>query len=166
MDDILEEAKEHLKGFGHPREESQMLDSLIEKAGVQTHDLLKWVFAEHKGYVETRARAGLDILKANPTEGWLILEHLVSSDDPDDRDTALMVLEKSGDPHAAELARPLLEDSYPYLQLDAASFLRETFRAETITMLRKLLKHEKEWVRDAARKLLVEMNEDTKEEYD
>lgn len=160
MSDLLQEVKERLRGgFKRSEEEWQVLFGLLAEAGSQTDAILRWVFGEHKGYVETRARAGIEFLRNNRKEGWSVLGYLITSSDPDDRDTALAVLQKSGSSRAFEMARPMLKDSWPYLQLDAAEFLKGVFPSDVIAVLRELLNHEDQWVRDAARKQLFEMGE-------
>jgi hypothetical protein len=158
MSDLLEEAKQLLEReprFGE--NQWQMLAKLLKKAGDQANDILKWVFTEHAGYTAIRAQAGIEFLRRNPVEGWLFLERLIMSNDPDDRDTALTVLAMSDDPRAPELAKPLLRDNWPYLRLDAAGFLKEVYPAEVATALANLLDHQDEWVRNEARKRLTQM---------
>lgn len=160
MSDILEEVKKRLLcDFGNPEHEWQALLNLLERAGTHTSAVLRWIFAEYKGYTKTRARAGLEFVKGNPIEGWLILEHLIASDDPDDRDTALTVLVMSGDSRAPQLAKALLKDTWPYLQFDAADFLKEIYPTEVNAALQSLLHHDEEWVRDEARRRLAKMGE-------
>lgn len=158
MKAILDELRNVLKrDFGHPDFEWQAVTDMLEKAGKDVDIVLGAVFAEHGGYTETRARAGLAFLRNNRIEGWKILESLVVSADPDDRGTAMAVLRASGDPNAVNLAKVILNDPWPYLRLDAAEFLKETFPDETTVSLQGLLNHAEEWVREEARCLLINM---------
>ncbi len=159
MNNHLEEAKQLLKQEPRLDEDQwQVLEKLLMRAGDQTDSILRWVFADHTGYTEVRVRAGLEFFKRNPAEGWSILEYLVTSDDADNRDTALGVLVASEDPRAPQLARSLLTDPWPYLQFDAANFLEKIYRADVVAALQALLKSsEEEWIRDEAQKRLIRM---------
>ncbi len=159
MNNFLEEAKQLLKQEPRLDEDQwQMLNKLLMGAGDQTDSVLRWVFADHAGYTEVRVRAGLEFFRRNPAEGWSILEYLVTSDDADNRDTALGVLVASEDPRAPQLARSLLTDPWPYLQFDAADFLEKIYRVDVIATLQVLLKsNEDEWIRDEAQKRLIRM---------
>ncbi len=164
MSASLKDIEEQLqRDRGSPEAEWDVINTLLKQSESEADTILKWVFAQYKGYTETRARAGFQFLQNNPAEGWHILERLVSSSDPDDRDTALAVLAALHDINAAQLAKPLLNDPTPYLQLDAAEFLWEFFPSEVNACLEKLIEHEVSWVSCAARELLPKLKrkEDT-----
>lgn len=132
---------------------------VLEQSPTQAAALFEWAFAKYKeGYTDTRVQAGRQVLKDNPQRGWLILEQLIVSDNPDDRDTALTLLAESGDPRAYPLVKPLLQDPWPYLQLDAAGFLKDIYSDEVVIALQNLLDHGSVWVGEAAQLLLQEMN--------
>lgn len=149
------------RDWGSPEAEWDVINTLLKQSESEADTILRWVFAQYKGYTDTRARAGFQFLQNNPTEGQHILEHLVSSSDPDDRDTALAVLVALHDINAARLAKSLLHDPTPYLQLDAAEFLWEFFPTEVNACLEKLIEHEVSWVSNAARELLLKRKENT-----
>ena len=89
----------------------------------------------------------------------MIIEKLIRSDDPDDRDTASEILQEINTPRSYELMRLLLKDDYPYLQLDACDFLIEKYPVEVEKTLQKLSNHENENVREAANKRLQKIND-------
>ena len=82
-----------------PGNESDIVDELLENPPDKVDVTLEWIFSAHKGYVEPRARAGQRFLERNPEQGWFILEQLMRSSDPDDRDVAVTVLERAGFTH-------------------------------------------------------------------
>jgi hypothetical protein len=132
--------------LGVPGNESDIVDELLISPPDKVDPILEWIFSAHKGYVEPRAQAGQRFLERNPKQGWLILERLMRSSDPDDRDVAITVLERAGDKNKFYLAKPLLEDPYPYLQFEGVELLANTFPAEVKAVLQSLLSHEQEWV--------------------
>jgi hypothetical protein len=151
---------------GLPDNELDIIEELLENPPNEVDTILEWIFTEHKGYIEPRARAGLKFLEKNPTQGWLILERLINSSDPDNRDTALTVLGKVSNTDKYYLAKPLLKDPYPYLQFDAVELLLGIYPEEAKSVLWQLANHETEaWVRENSRKLLLEMNEDIEAGY-
>jgi HEAT repeat protein len=87
---------------------------------------------------------------------------LVSSPNPDDRDTALAIIEVLGDDDAVRMA-VLLDDKWTYIRLEAATVLRRFYPNEVARCLRHLLQEEAKSVRETASKLLVEMGEDSRE---
>ncbi len=147
--------------LGSPEAEWDVINTLLKQSESEADTILKWVFEQYKGYTDTRARAGFQFLKNNPAEGQRIIERLVSSSDPDDRDTALAVLVALNDINAAQMAKPLLSDPNPYLQLDAAELLWNLFPSEVRACLEKLIEHKVSWVSSAARELLLKMKKDT-----
>ncbi len=159
MDNIFEAVKEELKRDEGFPETWQTLSALVDKAGPQIELILKWIFTEYKGYTYTRARAGIRYYTNAPSDAWPVIEQLVLSSDPDDRDTALEVLKMSGDPRALDLAKLLLKDPYPYLQLDAADYLRALYPDEVAVVLRDLLNHKDKRTRETAKNLLISMGE-------
>jgi len=138
--------------------EQDMLDSLLEKSGIQRMELLKWVMKDKKvGFVAARRRAGLEFVKNSPDEGWEILELLIQSENPDDRETACEILEELNDPRSPNLVKNLLNDEYPSLQFDACDFLSEIFPQEVKVTLQRLTSHKSNIVRAAAEKRLNQM---------
>lgn len=108
---------------------------------------MQWVFEYHTGYTDVRAWAGLAFAKRYPEAGHVILEKLIGRDNPDNRDTALAVLVQLQNPARYELAKPLLQDSWPYLRLEAVDMLKEIYPAETRQALQELQNHPESWVR-------------------
>lgn len=145
------------RDLGSPDAEWKQIELFLNRHKSEADILLKWIFAEYKGYVDTRVRAGSQFLQHNLIEGRRILERLIASPDPDDRDTALSVLASLGDSYAAQQAIPLLRDPNPYLQLDAAEFLWKHFPSEVKVCLEGLIEHEASWIRSAAQQLLAKM---------
>ena len=144
---------------GTPQAEWTILREAIRHTPGASDAILKWVFADHKGYVESRAQAGLEYFQVNPREGWSILERLVNSNEPDDRETALAVAIGLDLERSTQLVKHLLHDAYPYLQLEAAKYLAVAFPVEVRACLYKLLVDQPRWVGEAAKKLLLEMGE-------
>ncbi len=87
-----------------------------------------------------------------------MVEELVKSEDPDDRDTALTLLTQNPTTYSYQLARPLLSDPWPYLRLEAVEFLKRVYPLEARQGLLELVHHNEEWVRKAARKALENLN--------
>jgi HEAT repeat protein len=161
MNSILEQAQQLLhKDYGSPDATWSVIDRLLEEATDQRQTLMEWIFTQHQGYVDVRVRAGREVLSDNPEQGWHILEQLLGSQDPDDRDTALTLLSESHDRRAEMLVKPMLNDPWPYLVLNAAEFLKNIYPSEVVATLHKLLQHEQEWVRHQAYSLLDELEID------
>lgn len=161
---IFEEYKQKIETapvLGVPGNAADMVAELIANPSDKVDAILEWIFSEHKGYVEPRAKAGLRFLERNSEQGWLILEQLMQSSDPDDRDVAITVLERAGDQNNFYLAKPILEDPYPYLQFDAIDLLTNHFPSKVRSVLQSLLAHEQAWVRENAQKRLSKMNENS-----
>lgn len=140
---------------GSPRAEWTAVEELLVQFPMEREAITQWLFEHHRGYVDTRVRAGLELMKHQPTDGWRILEHLISSKDPDDRDTALAVLEIQDHKDAARMAFPLLDDEWPYIKLEAAAFIGRFFPHEAHECLTRLLYHESVSVRERAQSLLT-----------
>ena len=145
---------------GSPTAEWEVVEELFRQFPAERESVTRWLFEQHNGYIDTRTRSGLEFIERNPSEGWSILEQLVSSGDPDDRDTALAVLETLGNDDAARLALPLLGDEWTYIKLEAATFVRRFYLAEATKCLKDLLLNKSPSVREEARKLLAEMEKD------
>jgi hypothetical protein len=165
MTDSLAEYKNRMQtapDVGLPDNECDIVDDLLAQPPGEFDAILKWIFAEHKGYVEPRVRAGLRFLERNPAEGLTVIEQLIGSSDPDDRDTAITVLERYGQINVFHLAKPLLNDPYPYLQFEAVALLRNIYAEEVNSTLKELAEHRTEkWVRESAQKQLNGMSEST-----
>ncbi len=58
---------------------------------------------------------------------------------------------------STQLVKHLLNDAYPYLQLEAAKYLAVAFPVEVRDCLYKLLADQSKWVGEAAKKLLLDM---------
>jgi hypothetical protein len=160
MNNFLEKAQIELsRRFYHAGEEQDVLEELLKTSGNNRLALLKWEMKDHvRGFVDARKQAGLEFVKLSSKEGWEILEQLISSDNPDDRDTAGSIFEGLNDSRSYPLMKPLLDDKYPSLQLDACDFLKDEYPKEVKETLNKLLLDEREPVREAAKKRLQELN--------
>jgi hypothetical protein len=160
MDNFLEIAKKRLgQRFVNEIEEQDTLVELISSSGKYRLELLRWVMKEKKvGFIEIRKLSGLEFVKEAPEEGWKILEELIKSTNPDDRDTANEVLQELNDPKSYNLVKTLLNDEYASLQFDACDFLMKIFPEEVVRTLKGLLLHESERVREAAEKKLEMMD--------
>ena len=99
----------------------------------------------------------MELSKESPLQGWDILENLLKSDDPDDRDTALVIFQEINDPRAYSLVKPLLYDQYPYLRYEACEFLEDVYPDEVVTALKDMLHNPDERVRLTAEKMLAKM---------
>jgi hypothetical protein len=153
----LEDAKRKLTStkYRDAGEQEDDLMRLLEDMGEHQTDLLRWEFAEHQiGFVDPRKQAGLIYFSQYPDETWSILEKLIGSKDPDDRDTACEVLMEIGGERVNQLIKLLLKDPYPYLQFDACDYLKDIFLADVVETLQQLLKHENEKVRKQAQSKL------------
>jgi len=147
---------------GLPGNEWDVVNDLLAHPPDDLDAILKWIFTEHVGYVEPRARAGLRFVERNPTEGLVVIEQLISSSNSDDRDTAIAILERYGQSSVFHLARPLLQDPYPYLRFDAVELLRDIYPEEVKATLREMAEYKAEnWVRELAQNKLREMGENT-----
>ncbi len=156
MSNFAEELIEQLQlDPGSPEAEWSLVEQLLSQSPSEASAILEYIFAQHQGYVDTRTRAGLRVLQHSPEIGWSILDQLVVSGDPDDRETALSVVSTLQDPHAIELAICLLDDPYPHLRLDAAEFLIPYVPDIVKTGVSGLLDNQEEWVRQRAGRLLI-----------
>jgi hypothetical protein len=142
--------------YRHAGEEQDQFEVLLESAGSFRSEFLRWVFEKYAGFVDTRKQAGLCYFQENRDEALSIIQKLIHSEDPDDRDTANEVLQQIKIPQSYGLVKILLDDKYPYLQFDACEFLREKYPADVKKTLLKLLNHEIINVRETANKLLQE----------
>ncbi len=159
--DFREELKRLLRDnpdYGLAENEWAAVLKLLQSAPEEKEIVLRWILAEYAGFVETRANAGRELLRINQQLAWRTLESLTLSRDPDDRDTALALLGQSGHPKANELLKPLLEDDYPYIQLDAIDQLQETYPAEARAALLKLAHHDIQAIKEAAAQRLNRLN--------
>lgn len=155
---ILDKAKELLKiDPGDANNEWEIVTQLIVEAPAQSRILLEWLFETHAGYVDTRVKAGREILAIDSGNGWKTLEKLINSSDPDDRDTALTLLIETHDARSTVWAKELLHDRYPYLSLEAAEFLLQTYPDEVEDALSILVSNEQQWVREEAERLLLKL---------
>lgn len=162
MSDILRDIETTLAyDRGSPAAEWEVVEGLLSSFATQREAITRWLFEKYNGYVDTRTRAGLEFIDHSPTEGRSILKRLVSSPNPDDRDTALAVIEVLGDDDVVRMAVPLLDDKWIYIRLEAATVLRRFYPNEVARCLRRLLQEEAESVRETALKLLVDMGEDS-----
>lgn len=142
---------------GSPSAEWEVVEELLFQFPMEREAIMQWLFEHYRGYVDTRTRAGLEFIKCQPTDGWRTLEHLISSKDSDDRDTALAVLETQNHENAAHMALPLLDDEWPYIELEAAAFIGKFYPNEAYQCLTRLLRHQSVSVREKAQGLLAAM---------
>ena len=146
------------KDFLSPSHEWEYLESLIQKSRLERLSLLHWVFEESPAYWETRAQAGMILLRENESETWQILKKLVASADPDDNGTALTLFESTGDPRGVELAQDWLNDGvHPATQIEAIDFLKDNFPDKVWERLQVLSNREDPDIRNTARKLAEEL---------
>ncbi len=143
---------------GSSAAEWQLVENLLAEYPVERDTILRWVYAELPGYVWTRMQAGELFIADFPEEGWQIVERLIQSEDPDDRDTALSLLVKFDDPRGPMLTRSMLHDPWPYLQFDAIEYLKNVYPTEAREALLSLLQHEDLQVRKQASMILNEFN--------
>jgi HEAT repeat protein len=153
-DSSIEAVRQVLLSNLYPADQWQTIESLLAPDHSARRNILGWLLTNHEGYVEVRVRAGTELLTENPKEAWRIIEDLVKSDDPDDRDTALTLLSQNPSQAGYELARPLLKDPWPYLRLEAVEYLKHVYANEVRQVLSELEQHSEEWVRKAARSSL------------
>ena len=159
VEDALVKAQELLKvDCGSPDAEWQKIEHLLNGNPDERNRLLEWLFRSYKGYTGTRARAGCEVMSTHPSTAWTILEMLIHSADPDDRDTALTVLIESTETRSQLLAKKILDDPYPYLRLEAAEYLKSVFPTEVAQSLQVLLTHEQQWIRAEATTLMSELD--------
>ncbi len=162
MNNTLEQVEARLAyDSGSPITDWEIVEELFTEFPLDREMIARWLFEQHNGYVDTRTRAGLEFMRSYPDEGWRILERLLVSTDPDDRDTALAVLEALDSNEAACLALALLDDEFPYIALEAAAFVQRFQPAATADGLTRLLKSESSSVREQARKLLAATRPDS-----
>ncbi len=158
MGNAVEDAKALLQvDHGRPSTEWHLLEELLESAGPQADDVKRWVFAESPGFVETRVRIGLEYLREHPSDGQNILRELVTSSNPDHRDTAMTILRELREIPGEDVGRALLQDPWPYLRFEAIDMFKDYLPSESIAALKELLSHNETWVRDRARSILADM---------
>ncbi len=136
----------------------QLVENILAEYPAERDTILRWVYAELPGYVWTRMQAGEFFIADFPEEGWQIVERLIQSEDPDDRDTALSLLVKLNDPRGPMLARSMLRDPWPYMQFDAIEYLKNVYPTEAREALLSLLQHEDLRVRKQASSILNEFS--------
>lgn len=158
MGEVTDELREQLlatpdDGLGN-REWTTLLRVLNQHPDEAT-DIYTWMLSNHKGYIEPRVRAGQALHKIDPGRLRSALEVLIQSSDPDDRDTAVLLLIEFRDLQIYALAKPLLRDQYPYLQFEAIELLKDVYPNDVLATLRELLTHEGKWAREEAQKLLT-----------
>ncbi len=162
MRDILLQVQDRLVyDRGSPAAEWEVVEELLSQFPTERNLILRWLLEEHNGYIDTRARAGLEFIRHDPATGWRILSRLISSGDPDDRDTGLAVLELLDNSDAVGIALPLLNDEWPYIRLEAAKFLHPFYPSEVARCLESLVQKGTPSITKEARKLLTEMGKDT-----
>jgi hypothetical protein len=152
--DRIQAIQELLRTNLAPDAQWRSIEAFLASAPQSRTEILRWLFSHHKGYVDVRVRAGAELLTSHPHETWRLVEELVKSDDPDDRDTALTMLAQNPATSSYELARPLLSDPWPYLRLEAVDYLKRVYPLEARQALRDFEHHHEEWVRNAVRKAL------------
>ncbi len=156
--DLIEKARKLLDPEPYMADQWEMLNQLLcGETESDREDVLFWVFTKHRGYTYVRMKAGIEFTQRKPEVAWPALEQLIGGPDSDDRDAALSVLAEIKDPRGYPLARPLLNDPYPYLQFDAIDFLQEVYPEEVYAALQGLLENPLEWNRDTARERLEKL---------
>jgi hypothetical protein len=142
----------------YPGNEWDIVYQILDTHPEEFDEILKWIFTKHQGYVHPRVLAGNTYVSRNPHQGFNLIEQLIKSLDPDDRDTGVSVLEETGNIEKYILAKPLLDDKYPYLQFDGIRLLKSIIPKEVKVTLQRLLKHDQEWVIEKAQTELSEMD--------
>lgn len=133
---------------------------LTELSPNQQLETTKWILEEYAGYTDVRVWAGLEYIKREKPKGLAILERLIRSHNPDDRDTALSILSSLQDPEIYKLAKPLMMDTWPYIRINAVDLLRNIYPLEAIAALKTIERHQESWVRKAVRDRLNSMSVD------
>ena len=156
---IIDEAKQRLqRDFASPTDEWDYLLSLISQSESDKIPLLKWVFEESPAYWDTRANAGIILLKEEELETWQTIVKLVESSNPDDNGTALTLFETTGDPRGLELAQYWLNDTvHPATQIEATVFLKDIVPDKVKACLQTLINHENNDIQHSARRLFDEL---------
>lgn len=155
MTSQLDDLKGKVSGLREPEDEWRIIGEAIDGDREEREAILRWTLVDFKeGYVLTRARAGVALHRSHPEKVWELLGQLALSPFPDDRDAALTALATLGGPRAAELAKPMLDDPYPYLQLEAAEFLDRFYPAEVRACLEQLQGSDLQWIANQAKELL------------
>ena len=159
MTHILEEAQVRFqKDFLSPSHEWDYIEALIKKSETERLPLLHWIFEKSFAYWDTRARAGMILLQENEIETWQIIKNLVSSANPDDNGTALVLFERTRDPRGLEMAQDWLNDGvHPVTQLEAIEFLKHTYPQKALSHARTLIHHKDLKIQNAARRLIDEL---------
>lgn len=143
---------------GSVEAEWQVMKYFLEKDPAHADTLWQYIFNQYRGYVDNRVRAGLTVLRMHPSGIWQMLERLVHSDDPDDRDTALQVLIRIADDNAQQLALSLIGDIYPYIAFDAIDFIKDSYQPEARVALERLSRHNEHWAVEAAKDRLMQLD--------
>ncbi len=161
MEDIIARIQEETKkDLGSAEQEWQVIIRLLPEDNKQRTGILAWIFAYHQGYVRTRVWAGQELMSVDSDSGWKIANQLISNPDPDDRDTAFMLFQSMDDPRIPSLVKPLLIDSWVYLQLDAAEFLKAAYPEEVKATLHALMEKDDQRIVAAARAILDSMKQE------
>ncbi len=157
--DLIAKARKLLDPEPHDKDQWEMLNRLLEgETEPDREAALHWVFTKHYGYIDVRIKAGTEFVQKTPEIGWPALEQLISSTDPDDRDTALSVLVKINDPRGYPLVKSMLNDPWDYLKLDAIDFLQTVYPEAVNVAIQALLESPDEGVRQAALKQLKKLH--------
>ncbi len=157
--DLIDKARKLLAPEPYLADQWEMLNRLLEGSTEPDREaVLRWVFTKHYGYIDVRIKAGIEFVQKNPEIGWPALEELLASTDPDDRDTALSVLVEINDPRGYPLAKPMLNDPWDYLKLDAIDFLQTVYPEEVNVAIQALLESPHEGARQAALKQLKKLH--------
>lgn len=158
MEILINQVKENLEpDLGSAEQEWLLLTALLEGNDQYRYGIFKWVFTEHQGYTRTRAWSGREVFKVNSEEGWSVIDHLILSKNPDDRETAMITIKIFEDPRVPLIIKPLLHDPWPYIQFEAADILKDTYPEEVKSVLHALQHHSEKWVRDAADAMLEDI---------
>ena len=118
-----------------PDEEEKNFFHLLQKIDPEyKHNFIKWTFESLEGFVDTRVKAGQLYFLEDPIDCWNTITALIISDDPDDRDTASLMIQELKDQRGVDLMKKLLYDRYPYIQFDAIESKLEKYYNDLKTM--------------------------------
>ena len=153
----LEELKELLnQDWGSPSSEWSVIKPFLHNNPQLQTTTLKWIFKDSITYWDTRAQAGLHLLKDDNVDVWSILETLVDSDDIDDHGTALTLFELVNDHKGSALAKRLLRDDVnPLSKLEALDYLLRISPVYVLDILPslELISHQESKIREWAQKI-------------
>jgi len=140
--------------WGIAETEWLQIQNLIQSNPSEADEILRSVFISFRGFVETRVHSARILLGSNPLFVLETSKKLVSSTNPDNRDSALQILREINSQEAKEIALPLINDVCPNIAFDAIEFLGKDDLLVAKMALDKLTQNSESWVRAKAKSLL------------